>query len=157
MSLKMHFLAVGLASILSPALAREITFPPIAAIQSDQFILGQHEKNIDIVSGSQFSGLTTFAHIPYVNCFIDSEAESSPYDIAILGAPFDTVSHRTCTVHVAADCLRRFCRELRLAQAQDTDPEVSDSARAASKAGTSTRARTSLRVGQNLWIAGMRR
>ncbi|KAL4767823.1 hypothetical protein BDW60DRAFT_199180 [Aspergillus nidulans var. acristatus] len=90
MSLKMHFLAVGLASILSPALAREITFPPIAAIQSDQFILGQHEKNIDIVSGSQFSGLTTFAHIPYVNCFIDSEAESSPYDIAILGAPFDT-------------------------------------------------------------------
>ncbi|KAL3433862.1 arginase family-domain-containing protein [Aspergillus tetrazonus] len=86
----MHFLAVGLVSILSPVLAREITFPPIAAIQSDQFILGQHEKNIDIVSGSQFSGLTTFAHIPYVNCFIDSEAESTPYDIAILGAPFDT-------------------------------------------------------------------
>ncbi|KAL4817181.1 hypothetical protein BDW67DRAFT_184248 [Aspergillus spinulosporus] len=86
----MQFLAVGLAFILSPALAREITFPPIAAIQSDQFILGQHEKNIDIVSGSQFSGLTTFAHIPYVNCFIDSEAESTPYDIAILGAPFDT-------------------------------------------------------------------
>ncbi|KAL4737703.1 arginase family-domain-containing protein [Aspergillus similis] len=89
-SLEMHFLAVGLASILSPALAREITFPPVAAIQSDQFILGQHEKSIDIVSGSQFSGLTTFAHIPYVNCFVDSEAESTPYDIAILGAPFDT-------------------------------------------------------------------
>ncbi|KAL4753088.1 hypothetical protein BDW72DRAFT_169829 [Aspergillus terricola var. indicus] len=87
---KMHFLAIGLASILSPALAREITFPPIAVIQSNQFILGQHEKNIDIVSGSQFSGLTTFAHIPYVNCFVDSEAESTPYDIAILGAPFDT-------------------------------------------------------------------
>ncbi|KAL4764673.1 agmatinase [Aspergillus foveolatus] len=86
----MHFLAVGLVCILSPALAREITFPPIAAIQSDQFILGQLEKNIDIVSGSQFSGLTTFAHIPYVNCFIDSEAESTSYDIAILGAPFDT-------------------------------------------------------------------
>ncbi|CBF79867.1 hypothetical protein AN7669.2 [Aspergillus nidulans FGSC A4] len=86
----MDFLAVGLVSILSPVLAREITFPPIAAIQSDQFILGQHEKNIDIVSGSQFSGLTTFAHIPYVNCFIDSEAESTPYDIAMLGAPFDT-------------------------------------------------------------------
>ncbi|KAL5002885.1 arginase family-domain-containing protein, partial [Aspergillus recurvatus] len=86
----MHSPALVLASILSPALAREITFPPIAAIQSDQFILGQREKNIDIVSGSQFSGLTTFAHIPYVNCFVDSDAESTPYDIAILGAPFDT-------------------------------------------------------------------
>ncbi|KAL4991917.1 arginase family-domain-containing protein [Aspergillus falconensis] len=86
----MHSPALVLASILSPALAREITFPRTTAIQSDQFILGQHEENIDIVSGSQFSGLTTFAHIPYVNCFVDSEAESTPYDIAILGAPFDT-------------------------------------------------------------------
>ncbi|KAL6230288.1 hypothetical protein BDW75DRAFT_223160 [Aspergillus navahoensis] len=86
----MHFSALVLASILSPALTREITFSPVAAIQSDQFILGQHEKNVDIVSGSQFSGLTTFARIPYVNCFVDSEAESTPYDIAILGAPFDT-------------------------------------------------------------------
>ncbi|KAL4981071.1 arginase family-domain-containing protein [Aspergillus desertorum] len=86
----MRATSVVLTFILSPALAREITFPPVAAIQLDQFILGQHEKNIDIVSGSQFSGLTTFAHIPYVNCFVDSEAKSTSYDIAILGAPFDT-------------------------------------------------------------------
>ncbi|RDW74399.1 agmatinase [Aspergillus mulundensis] len=85
----MYATVLALGLFLAPALAREITFPPIAAIQSDQFILGQHEI-IDIVSGSQFSGLTTFAHIPYVNCFVDSEAQSTSYDIAILGAPFDT-------------------------------------------------------------------
>lgn len=48
---------------------------------------------IDITSGSQFSGLTTYGNLPYVNCFLDVEAEKSPYDIAILGAPFDTVSN----------------------------------------------------------------
>jgi agmatinase len=47
---------------------------------------------IDITSGSQFSGLSTYANLPYVNCFVDTEAEKVPYDIAILGAPFDTVS-----------------------------------------------------------------
>ncbi|KAL4903899.1 hypothetical protein BDW74DRAFT_185955 [Aspergillus multicolor] len=85
----MYATVFALSSLLAPTLAREITFPPIAGVQTDQLILGQHE-DIDIVSGSQFSGLTTFAHIPYLNCFVDSEAESTPYDIAILGAPFDT-------------------------------------------------------------------
>jgi hypothetical protein len=42
------------------------------------------------VTGSQFSGLTTFANLPYVNCLVEEDAESS-YDIAFLGAPFDTV------------------------------------------------------------------
>jgi agmatinase len=50
------------------------------------------DEFIDITSGSQFSGLSTYANLPYVNCFVDSEAEKVPYDIAILGAPFDTVS-----------------------------------------------------------------
>ena len=36
-----------------------------------------------------FLGLTTFANIPYVSCLSDSSTEK--YDIAILGAPFDTV------------------------------------------------------------------
>ncbi|KAL2868145.1 agmatinase [Aspergillus lucknowensis] len=85
----MYTIALPFSLLVSAALTREIVFPPIAAVQSNQILLGQNEK-VDIVSDSQFSGLTTFAHIPYVNCFVDSEAESFPYDIAFLGAPFDT-------------------------------------------------------------------
>ncbi|KAL4884223.1 arginase family-domain-containing protein [Aspergillus karnatakaensis] len=87
----MHSLsrAISLSLLIPSTLSREIIFPPIAAIHPNQVLLGQHEK-IDITTGSQFSGLTTFARIPYVNCFVDSEAEATPYDIAVLGAPFDT-------------------------------------------------------------------
>ncbi|KAK1782681.1 hypothetical protein QBC45DRAFT_401506 [Copromyces sp. CBS 386.78] len=46
--------------------------------------------NVDILTGSQFHGLKTFGSLPYVNCFSDEEAASKKYDIAILGAPFDT-------------------------------------------------------------------
>ncbi|KAL4870285.1 hypothetical protein BDV12DRAFT_184495 [Aspergillus spectabilis] len=87
----MHTLALAICipTLIPSALSREITFPPITTIHSNQILLGGHEK-IDIITGSQFSGLTTFARIPYVNCFLDSEAESTTYDIAVLGAPFDT-------------------------------------------------------------------
>ncbi|KAL3460794.1 agmatinase 1 [Aspergillus heterothallicus] len=84
----MYVIALAVSLFASAAVAREIVFPPIAAVHN-QAIVGQDEK-VDIVSGSQFSGLTTFAHIPYVNCFVDSEAEATPYDIAFLGAGFDT-------------------------------------------------------------------
>lgn len=77
---------------VSSVVAREIVFPPVAAVHGStgQFPL-VHDDPIDITTASQFSGLTTFAHMPYVNCFVDAEAESTPYDIAFLGAPFDTV------------------------------------------------------------------
>ncbi|POS75269.1 proclavaminate amidinohydrolase [Diaporthe helianthi] len=50
------------------------------------------DDDIDIVTGSQFHGLTTYGNLPYVNAFSDDEAQhqGSKYDIAILGAPFDT-------------------------------------------------------------------
>ncbi|SCU83983.1 LAMI_0C05666g1_1 [Lachancea mirantina] len=43
-----------------------------------------------------FSGIVTFAHVPMEQCFKSKDAENAPnYDIAILGAPFDTsVSYR---------------------------------------------------------------
>ncbi|CEL04684.1 Putative Catalytic activity: agmatine H(2)O = putrescine urea (Precursor) [Aspergillus calidoustus] len=85
----MYAIALAFSLLASTAVAREIVFPPIAATQSNQIFLEQDEK-VDIVSGSQFSGLTTFAHLPYVNCFVGSEAEAMPYDVAFLGAPFDT-------------------------------------------------------------------
>ncbi|KAI8961963.1 arginase family protein [Daldinia sp. FL1419] len=49
------------------------------------------DDDVDIVTGSQFNGLTTYANVPYLNCMSDAEAgEGGKYDIAILGAPFDT-------------------------------------------------------------------
>jgi hypothetical protein len=49
---------------------------------------------IDISTGAKAFGLTTFANLPYMNCF--DEAKIGSYDIAIMGAPFDTVSNLTC-------------------------------------------------------------
>jgi agmatinase len=95
----MYAVVLTFSLLASTAVTREIVFPPVAAVQSNQILLGQEEK-VDIVSGSQFSGLTTFAHLPYVNCFVDSEAESTPYDIAFLGAPFDTVCSYTVALSV---------------------------------------------------------
>lgn len=71
------------------ALAREIVFPPVLSLERLQQPWRQ-DDGIDIDSGSDFNGLTTFAHLPYANCFGRVEVEA--YDIAILGSPFDTVS-----------------------------------------------------------------
>ncbi|KAI6371085.1 hypothetical protein MCOR25_004021 [Pyricularia grisea] len=51
-----------------------------------------HGDDIDIITGSQFNGLKTFGNLPYVNCFSDEQAalEGNVYDIAVMGAPFDT-------------------------------------------------------------------
>lgn len=54
------------------------------------------DDDIDIVTGSQFRGLKTFANLPYVNALAltDEERtlEHNQYDIAVLGAPFDTAT-----------------------------------------------------------------
>lgn len=77
--------------LISQAAAWE--FPQVALTPQDHtqhsFALEEGDK-IDIITGSQFSGLRTFAHLPYVNCFSDTEAKGRKYDIAIMGAPFDT-------------------------------------------------------------------
>lgn len=52
--------------------------------------LPTQDDDIDIVTGSQFNGLKTFANLPYVNALSDEEALENKYDIAIFGAPFDT-------------------------------------------------------------------
>ena len=69
--------------------ARDITFPPVSGF-AQQAIFGQGE--IDITTGSAFAGLTTYANLPYVHCLAREGVEIEKYDIAILGAPFDTVS-----------------------------------------------------------------
>ncbi|KAL8305514.1 hypothetical protein RB597_003692 [Gaeumannomyces tritici] len=53
---------------------------------------GGGDDDVDIIQGSQFHGLKTFANLPYVNCFSDEQAaaKGNQYDIAIMGAPHDT-------------------------------------------------------------------
>jgi len=80
--------AAALALFVS---ARDASQQPLAPLDC-RSCSSTTDEFIDITSGSQFSGLSTYANLPYVNCFVDSEAEKVPYDIAILGAPFDTVS-----------------------------------------------------------------
>ena len=87
----MYLFALFLASVLG----REITFPPRVGIAAHQELLGHDLGDVDIVSGARFRGLTTFANLNYVECFTESgKAHEDKFDIAILGAPFDTVS--TC-------------------------------------------------------------
>ncbi|OTB04410.1 hypothetical protein M426DRAFT_320775 [Hypoxylon sp. CI-4A] len=65
-------------------------FPPKPAFVPGQKIFPGINDDVDIVTGSQFRGLATYANLPYLNCLSDAEAEGHKYDIAILGAPFDT-------------------------------------------------------------------
>ena len=72
--------------------ARNIVFPPALGVDGFQQPLSD-DDGTDISTGSEFHGLTTFANLPYANCFTDSkDDESLEADIYILGAPFDTVS-----------------------------------------------------------------
>ena len=69
--------------------ALDITFPPVSGMEGFQKLV-TNKDGTDIVTGSEFSGLMTFANLPYANCFAAYEMDA--YDIAIMGAPFDTVS-----------------------------------------------------------------
>ncbi|KAI0804416.1 arginase [Xylaria sp. FL0064] len=70
----------------------QFQFPRAPAYSTAQKPLGglASDDDVDIISGSQYSGLNTYARVPYVNCYSDEEAGGVKYDIAILGAPFDT-------------------------------------------------------------------
>ena len=110
---QMHFLVVaGLLTCEHAwfAYGREITFPPVAAISAFQTPLGAGQ-DIDISDGSEFSGLTTFANLPYVNCFVD-QSDTERYDIAFLGAPFDTVSASDRSILEAVVLCRKTFKEI---------------------------------------------
>jgi hypothetical protein len=70
------------------AQAREIVFPDSSPLQY-AFTRGGDLDEVDI-SGASFHGLNTFANLPYVECFTDGNLDSR-FDIAFLGAQFDTV------------------------------------------------------------------
>lgn len=80
------------------SLARDITFPPVAPHQLNIFAEtnGQEQYRSPalpdpdaILEFEKFSGLSTFANLPWVHC-LSPEDNVDKYDIAFLGAPFDT-------------------------------------------------------------------
>lgn len=77
--------AAGFLLLVSPLSVHAHTFG------HDQIPL--YDSAID-VSGGKFRGLNTYANLPYVHCLSAGKGnEVEEYDIAILGAPFDTVSN----------------------------------------------------------------
>lgn len=90
---KMHVLHVDLgvvlllaASFTTTSVGREIVFPPLSGQASDQRILGNDFGQADLF---KYAGLQTFANLPWVHC-LSTEEDIEKYDIAFLGAPFDT-------------------------------------------------------------------
>jgi agmatinase len=79
---------LALAALLE---AREIVFPPTSGYQ---FPLGNSLGfETDDIASPKFNGLSTYANLPYVHCLANSTLSSEDiekYDIAVLGAPFDT-------------------------------------------------------------------
>jgi agmatinase len=82
--------------------AREITFPPVSGYvpqygpqQQMGASNGFRGTADDDVFPGMFSGLMTFANLPYVHCLRGGEeaelSDDERFDIAVIGAPFDTV------------------------------------------------------------------
>lgn len=81
--------SVIVAALIINAVAREITFPPLVGVQHN-FDLSSIDEDLDI-SVPAFAGLSTFGNLEYVHCLAEGDEHVERYDIAILGAPFDTV------------------------------------------------------------------
>lgn len=89
---------LSIAPFLTVAYTREITFPPVSEYASQQVI--PQELFESDVTQAKFAGLTTYAHLPYVHCLAPEGDDVEPFDIAILGAPFDTVSRVLSRVQI---------------------------------------------------------
>ncbi|ROW12032.1 hypothetical protein VPNG_05196 [Cytospora leucostoma] len=76
---------------------RDIIFPPVTGIDR---IPGQAPLRLDTgteddvkLDTDAVGGLTSFGHLPYVPCFAaKTDEDIDKYDIAVLGAPFDTAT-----------------------------------------------------------------
>lgn len=86
-----------LLSLVGLGNTRDIVFPPVFGVDrlpGQIPIRPQSESDDDIdLTTDAVGGLTSFAHLPYVSCF-DAKADEDvgKYDIAVLGAPFDTAT-----------------------------------------------------------------
>ncbi|KAF2486858.1 arginase family-domain-containing protein [Neohortaea acidophila] len=79
-----------LLTLLTKCLSHEIAFPSISGMQ-EPLLTDRILSTSDLdISSPVYAGLTTYANLPYVHCLADAATEVEKYDIAILGAPFDT-------------------------------------------------------------------
>jgi len=85
------FPPLALLTLAGPALAHEISFPPVSGVQYPFGSAGINGVDTDLdVSSPMFYGLMTYANLPYVHCLAADGKDLEKYDIAIIGAPFDT-------------------------------------------------------------------
>lgn len=86
-------MAVTLLSVIlayaSTLHAREITFPKASGYQNPLGVMPLDEIDNGNFRLAKFHGMTTYADLPYVHC-LSNESSVEEYDIAIMGAPFDT-------------------------------------------------------------------
>lgn len=95
----MLFSALLLVLLVGLGDARDIVFPPVFGVdrlpaqipirpQSES----ESDDDVDLTTDAT-GGLTSFGHLPYVSCFSSQADEDvGRYDIAVLGAPFDTAT-----------------------------------------------------------------
>lgn len=83
----MHSL-VNLALLLALQQTAAIRNPA----SNGQSVLAVDDEDLVFHDSAYYYGISTFANTPYVNCFVAEEAKKKRYDIAVLGAPHDTVS-----------------------------------------------------------------
>ncbi|KAK5168351.1 uncharacterized protein LTR77_006921 [Saxophila tyrrhenica] len=76
--------------LVGAVLAREITFPPVAGIQHPIVGYGVDQDTASLDISQLMSGIATYANLPYVHCLANDGEEVEKYDIAVMGAPFDT-------------------------------------------------------------------
>jgi agmatinase len=96
---------LSIAPLLALGSTREITFPPVSGYASQQ-VIPQGLFEVDVTQ-AKFAGLMTYANLPYVHCLAPEGQDVEPFDIAILGAPFDTVSN---TPHPETKIMDRYKR-----------------------------------------------
>ena len=109
----MFYASILIATTAVVVTAREISFPPLSGFSSDQAVMGAISPDI---TQTKFEGLTTYANLPYVHCLAPEGADIEEFDIAILGAPFDTVSNICVQSKCACYCSARVCTAAVVAQ-----------------------------------------
>ncbi len=88
---------IGITSLAIAVTARDIVFPPLIPQHPLLNTLDDPRSAWTDVPGA-VAGLTTFANIPHVFCLADVENKAvEKFDIAFLGAPFDTVCSSAVT------------------------------------------------------------
>ena len=85
-------------ALLAPAALASVQYPTSIATSpgadalnfTELFSAYGGDLSNEAWSRSAWNGLTTFAHAPPLRCF--GEGAGVPYDVAVLGAPFDTAT-----------------------------------------------------------------